>query len=203
MKEFWDQRYNEKTYAYGTAPNAFFKQQLDLLQPQHILMPAEGEGRNAVYAATKGWKVDAFDISIEGQKKALSLAMEHEVSIHYIVSSVENLPYPANSFDSLGLIYAHFPGTKKSEYHQKLLSYLRPGGIVVFEAFSKKHLEYQLKNEKVGGPKDLDTLFSLEEIKADFQNFDFIELKEEEIDLHEGLYHDGTGCVIRFVGKKK
>lgn len=203
MKEFWDQRYRENAYAYGVEPNTFFKQQIDQLTPQHILMPAEGEGRNAVYAAMKGWQVDAFDISIEGQKKALSLAKDNGVNIHYIVSSVENLPYQTPAFDALGLIYAHFPGTKKSEYHQKLLSYLRPGGIVIFEAFSKKHLEYNSKNENVGGPKDLATLCSIEEIKDDFKNFDFLEIKEEEVELHEGLYHNGTGSVIRFVGRKR
>jgi hypothetical protein len=38
---------------YGTTPNEFFKQQLDLLEPGNILLPADGEGRNAVYAASQ------------------------------------------------------------------------------------------------------------------------------------------------------
>jgi hypothetical protein len=54
----------------------------------------------------------------------------------------------------------------------------------------------------VGGPKDIDSLFSIEEIKADFPNYTFLELVEQEIELHEGLYHNGRGSVIRFVGQK-
>jgi hypothetical protein len=55
----------------------------------------------------------------------------------------------------------------------------------------------------VGGPKDLDMLFSIDEIKADFSNYEFLELEEKEIELNEGIYHNGTGSVIRFVARKK
>jgi hypothetical protein len=65
-----------------------------------------------------------------------------------------------------------------------------------------KHLDYNSKNEKVGGPKDLDTLFSIDEIKSDFQNFEVIELRGKEIQLNEGQFHNGLGMVIRFVGRK-
>jgi hypothetical protein len=55
----------------------------------------------------------------------------------------------------------------------------------------------------VGGPKDLESLFSEDEIRADFDNYDFLELKETEVNLNEGLFHNGKGSVIRFVGRKK
>ena len=67
MKEFWDQRYSQKEYAYGETPNEYFRNQITSLTPGKILMPADGEGRNGVFAATLGWKVDAFDISTEGK----------------------------------------------------------------------------------------------------------------------------------------
>lgn len=54
MKEMWDKRYGNTEYAYGEEPNAFFKKTLDKLDLKgSILLPAEGEGRNAVYAAKK------------------------------------------------------------------------------------------------------------------------------------------------------
>jgi hypothetical protein len=61
MIDFWNARYSAAEYAYGTEPNAFFKAQLDQLTPGRLLLPAEGEGRNAVYAAKKGWEVAAFE----------------------------------------------------------------------------------------------------------------------------------------------
>ncbi|CAN5583504.1 class I SAM-dependent methyltransferase [soil metagenome] len=199
----WDDRYSEEGFAYGEEPNSYLKEQLNILDAGSILFPAEGEGRNAVFAAKLGWEVSAFDISSEGQKKAQSLAAKNDVVIDYQVGELQNLHFKEKQFDAVALIYAHFPADIKSQIHGLLDQYLRKGGIVIFEAFSKKHLEYLAKNEKMGGPKDIASLFSIDEIKTDFANYDVVELKETEIDLNEGLYHIGKGSVIRFVGRKK
>lgn len=199
----WNERYSAEAFAYGEQPNQYFKQQLDTLLTGRILFPAEGEGRNAVYAATRGWEVSAFDISSAGQKKALQLAAAQGVSIDYQVGELSALQFTPGQFDAIALIYAHFPASIKSAYHRQLSSYLRSGGLVIFEAFSKNHLAYLARNEKVGGPKDVESLFSLEEVRADFADYDFVELAETEIELTEGIYHNGLGSVIRFVARKK
>ena len=199
----WDDRYKTEEFAYGTAPNNYLKEQIEKLATGSILFPAEGEGRNAIFAAKLGWKVSAFDISEEGRNKAILLAKNNNVSIDYEVGELENLDFQEEQFDAIALIYAHFPATIKSEIHKQLNQLLRKDGIIIFEAFSKKHLEYVTKNEKVGGPKDIESLFSIEEIKADFHNYEIIELEEKEIELNEGLFHNGTGSVIRFVGRKR
>ena len=199
----WDDRYSSEEFAYGEEPNNFLKEQLKKLSPSTILFPAEGEGRNAIFAAKLGWKVAAFDISEEGRNKALRLAENNNVSIDYQVGELETLDFEENQFDAIALIYAHFPAMIKSEIHKQLDKLLKKDGIIIFEAFSKKHLEYVTKNEKVGGPKDIESLFSVEEIKADFPNYEIIKLEEKEIELNEGLYHNGTGSVIRFIGRKK
>ncbi|WP_294965762.1 class I SAM-dependent methyltransferase [uncultured Flavobacterium sp.] len=199
----WDDRYKSEEFAYGEEPNNYLKEQLEKLNPSTILFPAEGEGRNAVFAAKLGWKVSAFDISEEGKNKAIKLAEANNVSIDYQVGELETLDFHEEQFDAVALIYAHFPAEIKSEIHQQLDALLRKNGIIIFEAFSKKHLEYVTQNEKVGGPKDIESLFSIEEIKTDFTNYEIIELEEKEIELSEGLFHNGTGSVIRFVGRKK
>lgn len=199
----WNERYANDEYAYGEQPNKYLEEQLKQLPAGSILFPAEGEGRNAVFAAKQGWKVFAFDISLEGQKKAQRLAERNQVTIDYQVGEFEKLNYGAGQFDAIALIYAHFPASIKSNLHKALSKYLRKGGTIIFEAFSKKHLQYLALNEKVGGPKDIDSLFSIEEIRADFADYDFIELAETEVDLNEGLYHNGLGSVIRFVARKR
>ncbi|MDH6254231.1 SAM-dependent methyltransferase [Chryseobacterium sp. H1D6B] len=199
----WNERYSSDEFAYGIHPNNYLKVQLEKLNPKNILFPAEGEGRNAVFAAKLGWKVAAFDISEEGKNKALQLAKDNNVQIDYQVGELETLDFHTEQFSCIALIYAHFPADIKSSIHKMLNQYLLEGGIIIFEAFSKNHLDYVLKNEKVGGPKDIDSLFSIEEIKSDFENYEILELEETEIELNEGLFHNGTGSVIRFVGKKK
>lgn len=203
MKKLWDERYSNEAFAFGENPNEFLKETLHQFIPEKALFAAEGEGRNAVFAAGLGWEVSAFDLSEFGKMKAEKLATKNKVNIDYTVGDIQTLKYDANSFDALVMIFAHFPASIKSSCHQKLISYLNPGGIVIFEAFSKNHIQYNSINPKVGGPKDIDQLYSIEEIKKDFKDFEIIELIETETDLSEGLYHIGKGSVIRFVGRKQ
>ncbi|HEA30818.1 MAG TPA: class I SAM-dependent methyltransferase [Leeuwenhoekiella sp.] len=195
--EFWNERFGKKEYIYGTQPNKFFKQQIDKLIPGSILLPAEGEGRNAIYAASKGWNVTAFDISDNGRKKADRLSMKYNVAIDYKVIGV--LDFKTNQkFDVIGLSYAHFPAEIRKQAHQHLIKFLKPDGIVVFEAFAKAQLD-----KDSGGPKNEAMLFSIEEIKTEFSQLDFKLLKEETIELSEGNHHVGKADVIRFIGTAK
>lgn len=199
----WDDRYSNVEFAYGEEPNNYLKEQLAKLTVGTILFPAEGEGRNAVFAAKMGWNVSAFDISNEGKNKAVKLAKKNKVSIDYKVGELETFDFETEQFDAIALIYAHFPANIKSLYHKTFDKYLKKNGTIIFEAFSKKHIDYVTANEKVGGPKDIESLFSIDEIKADFPNYEIVELVEQDIELSEGLYHNGTGSVIRFIGRKK
>lgn len=199
----WDDRYKDNAYAYGIEPNEFLKEQLDQLPPASILFPAEGEGRNAVYAAKNGWQVTAFDISEEGKKKADLLTQQNQVALDYHVGVLEDLNFAPEQFKAIAFIYAHFPAAIKSRYHKTLLDHLQPGGMVIFEAFSKNHIAYQHLNPNVGDYQDMDSLFSLEEVAADFSCCDHLLLEEVEVELNEGLFHIGKGSVIRFVGRKR
>lgn len=202
-KAMWDKRYMDNDFVYGKEPNLFFKEWLRKLEPGNILMPADGEGRNGVFAAQLHWAVTSFDLSEEGKLKALELAKENNVILDYIVGDLEQLQFEPSSFDAIGLIYAHFSAEKKSILHKKLNDYLKPGGIIIFEAFSKLHILCNEQDPKVGGPKDINMLFSTAEIASDFDNYDILLLEEKEIILEEGKYHIGKGSVIRFVGRKK
>lgn len=202
-KTFWDERYAATEFAYGEEANEFLKETLVTIPTGKILFPADGEGRNGVYAATLGWQVSSCDLSEEGKKKALKLAAARGVVIDYQVGDLKDLSHPEESFDAIALIFAHFSGDKKSAYHQLLHKYLKKGGYVIFEAFSKNHLAYNSVNPKVGGPKDLATLASIEEVKADFKDFEVLRLEDREVELNEGNYHIGKGAVVRFVGIKK
>jgi hypothetical protein len=201
-KEFWNEKYQNTNFAYGKEPNLFFKEELQKIKTGKILLPADGESRNGVYASKLGWDVTATDLSIEGKSKALKLASEFNVNLKYVVGDIQDLELPKVSFDVIGLIYAHFSAWKISIIHQKLTTLLKPNGYVIFEAFSKNHLNYQKNNPKIGGPKDIDMLFSIEQIQQDFTGFEIQVLVEKEVFLNEGNSHNGKGSVIRFIGKK-
>ncbi|MDT0686480.1 class I SAM-dependent methyltransferase [Autumnicola psychrophila] len=203
MKEFWNERYKEDDYVYGKDPNKYLKVKLNKIKPGRILFPAEGEGRNAVFAAKLGWDVSSFDISIEGKKKALRLAEEEGVIINYQTTDSPDLAFAEEKFDVIALVYAHFPPEIRRDYFNLFKHILKKGGKVIFEGFGSKHPEYQTLNPSVGGPKEEKILFSEKEIREAFQEFNFEEFYEGEIVLNEGKFHKGKGYVIRFVAEKK
>jgi hypothetical protein len=197
MSDFWNSRYAQETYAYGIEPNVFYAEHLPTLSGKKILFVAEGEGRNAVYAAQQGYDVTAYDLSEQGQIKALRLAAQMNVTITYHVGALDSLSLVPESFDGLVLIFAHFPAEIRKQEHHKLLSLLKPGGKILFEAFAKT----QLGNPS-GGPKDAALLFDEMEVRTEFTGIDFELLETVEVDLDEGPYHQGKGNVVRCIGTK-
>ncbi len=108
MKSEWDTRYNSEEFIYGKAPNMFFADfLLNSKEVGKILLPAEGEGRNAVFAASVGWEVDAFDFSEAAQYKALKYAKESFVDINYFIQDFGDLKLNNQYYDCIALIYNH------------------------------------------------------------------------------------------------
>ena len=197
MNNFWDERYATEEYVYGTEPNEYFKQKLKKLTPGKMLMPGEGEGRNAVYAASLGWEVTAFDSSAEGKRKAERLALKNKVIFNYLINDYDSIRLEREEFDGIGLIYTHVTELNRHEYHKKLVSFLKPGGILIMEGFSKKQI-----HNNTGGPGDVGMLFSKDELQYDFCDFSKLSITEEEIVNDEGPYHRGKASVIRVYGVK-
>jgi ubiquinone/menaquinone biosynthesis C-methylase UbiE len=202
-KTFWNKRYESNDYAYGTEANEFFKKTLDQLKIRgKLLLPAEGEGRNAVYAAQKGFEVTAFDISNNGKKKAEKLAKTKGVSINYLVGDIFDLSFKDNDFDAVALIYTHFPPVMRSKIFKKIKDLVKPKGYIILEGFSKANITYRKNNPKIGGPDQLDMLFSIENVLQDFNGFKTLLIEEVDENLNEGFYHNGVGKVIHYIGQK-
>lgn len=196
MREFWDQRYSEHDTVYGVAPNLFFKKFIDSHTPGSILLPADGEGRNGLYAAAKGWNVTAFDFSRVARDKALANAKAANLTLQYDMLSIEDF-VPADLYDAVGLIYVHLPPDLRSLFHRRIAASLKPGGLLVVEAYNKNQLKYSS-----GGPKDPAQLFSLEILQKDFAELACIHCEETEEELQEGPFHVGKAALVRYIARK-
>ena len=197
MENLWDQRYASDNYIYGTRPNDWFVEKLRIMKVGKLLLPAEGEGRNAVWAAEQGWNVTAYDQSYEGRTKALRLAADRGVDINYLIKDLRCFRGEENSYDVIALIYVHMPAEFRTKVHTELVRLLKPGGCLILEAFSKA----QMSNNS-GGPKNLDMLYSTSELKSDFDDLKILELHDVRIHLEEGSLHTGLANVIRIFARK-
>lgn len=193
----WDERYAGTQFFYGTKPNAYFAGFLKKQStPGIMLLPGEGEGRNAVFAASLGWRVDAFDTSRVAIKKAKSLAKQQHVEINYQYGDVKSFRVTPEKYDLIALIFFHLPEAVRKKFHHQVAQSLKKGGIVLVESFAKE----QIRNDS-GGPPDVSMLYSPEMLKSDFSALKIIELQKTTTTLNEGR-HAGIADLVRFVGQK-
>lgn len=188
--EFWNMLFDQEAYAFGEESNHYLKEKLTDMTPGKVLLPGEGEGRNAVYCALQGWGVSAFDISEKGKEKADRLAADKGVKIDFKVGDVPEILYPEEYFDALVLIFAHFMPQYRRSYHRQLMSYLKPGGKLILEGHARS-------NEEA-----VDIRFNLEELREDFKGLAFIEAQTGMEDLHEGRIITGATHVVQIFAQK-
>lgn len=193
----WDRRYAADEYIYGTEPNSFLADHTEKLSGP-VLSLAEGEGRNSVFLAALGLEVHGVDGSKVGLAKAQALAKLRGVTIQTEVADLGVFEPAANHYRSVIAISAHLPSAIREKLYPRVERCLKPGGILLLEAYS----EDQLARE-TGGPKDADMLMSRAKIEREFANYEPILLRELERDVCEGIGHTGLASVVQFIGRKK
>ena len=193
----WNERYGSDDFAYGTEPNSFLAENAKLLTGP-VLSLAEGEGRNAVFLASLGLDVLGVDGSEVGLAKAQKLADSKGVAIRTEVADLATYQPPANFYGSVVSISAHLPSDVRRRLYPLVEQCLKPGGIILFEAYSKSQL-----SRNTGGPKDPDMLMTAVDIQKEFSNCEVLLCHEIEREVVEGEFHTGMACVVQFIGKKK
>jgi SAM-dependent methyltransferase len=200
--EFWNARYREGAYAFGEAPNVFLASQAHYLKPgARALVPGDGQGRNGVWLATQGIVVDSVDVSPLAVEKARELAAKRGVTINAQVADLLTWAWPLAQYDIVAAVYLHFFDADRPRMHRAMMDALKPGGVLVLEAFSLEQLELK-KLHGSGGPGTLDMLFSKEKLASDFAGNSFILLEQARTQLDEGHRHKGPAAVVRAIVQK-
>lgn len=197
----WDERYNTADFAYGKTPNDFVKSEYwRIPKPGKVLCLAEGEGRNAVFLAKKGYEVTAVDLSTVGLQKAERLANEHKVNISTIATDLADYEFEKNNWDGIVSIAAHLPPQLRTHIHKQVVESLKPGGIFILEAYTPKHLE--MPGSGGPPPSQKNRFMSLYELKNELNGLQFLIAQEIEREIYEGKYHYGESSVVQIVGIK-
>ncbi len=194
----WNERYAGEEYVYGTEPNSFLAHNAKLLTGP-VLSLAEGEGRNAVFLASLGLEVLGVDSSEVGLAKAQKLAAARGVTIRTEVADLGDFAPPENTFGSVVSIFAHLPGTLRQRLYPMVERSLKPGGIILLEAYTLAQLP-----RDTGGPKDPDMLMSAAGLRQEFVNCEVILAREIDRHVAEGGHRfGGPGAVVQFIARKK
>lgn len=191
----WDDRYSEDGYAYGTEPNDFVREQAHRIPEGPVLCVAEGEGRNAVHLAELGHAVTAVDASSVGMQKAGALAEERGVTISTVVADLSTYAVEAGAWAGVVSVFAHVPPQVRVELHRKLVAGLRPGGVLILEAYTPDQI-----GRGTGGPPVPGPMMTLEGLRTELAGLDLVIGRELVREVHEGRYHTGEAAVVQIVG---
>lgn len=195
----WNERYREAGFAYGTEPNEFLVENAERYLPPggEVLCLAEGEGRNAVYLATLGFRVTGVDGSSVGLEKARDLAARRGVSIDTVVADLADYDLGRARWDGVVSIWCHLPPPLRRRVHGAVADALRPGGVLLLEAYTPEQLTF-----KTGGPPVAEMMMTLDGLREELTGLDLLEGVEKHRTIHEGAYHDGMSAVVQVVARK-
>ncbi len=198
MREFWESRYAEPEYAYGTEPNHYLVSQAPRIKAgMRALAVGDGEGRNGVWLARQGLEVLSVDAAASGQAKARRLADEAGVELATEQVDLLRWAWPKAAYDVVVSIYVHFMPDHRAVMHRSMLEALRPGGLLIMEGFHVDQLNYES-----GGPPLAEMLFTADMLAEDFAEAEVLELEEKVIELAEGRFHEGPAAVVRMLAQR-
>lgn len=191
-RAFWESRFAQEAYVYGTEPNAFVRQVAPHLPKGRTLAVADGEGRNAVYLAQLGHEVTMWDYAQAGLEKCRRLAEARGVRVVTEWVDVTKATWPEARFDVVVCTYLHLPAPQRQAVLSHIASAVKPGGHVVMEVFSLHQLRYG-----TGGPEDPALLYHPAEFWFAFSAWRVRHWFWGEVERKEGQHHNGLCHVIQ------
>jgi len=195
---FWNERYSSDDLAYGEAPNVFLvRMAAQLPTSGDALDIGAGEGRNALFLASRGLNVLAVDQSEVGMQKAQRLAKERGLLLRTQAIDLAEFDAGPHSFDVVSSIFVHLPAKLRAAVHHRIAAWLKPGGVYLLEAYAPDQIE-----RSTGGPKDPGLLASLEAILRDLQGLEIEHQATLVRTVTEGRFHTGEASVIQVLARK-
>jgi 2-polyprenyl-3-methyl-5-hydroxy-6-metoxy-1,4-benzoquinol methylase len=148
----WDARYAESPMVWSAGPNALFASLVQDWTPGSALDVASGEGRTALWLASRGWQVRAVDFSAVGIDKARERAVAQGISVDWVVGDVTTTDL-GSGYDLVALLYLQLEHGQMADVVGRCVQALAPGGRLVVVAHDLDNIEHG-----VGGPQDASVL---------------------------------------------
>jgi rhodanese-related sulfurtransferase len=174
-------------HQHGITPSSFLIRNFDLLPKGLALDFVMGEGRNAIYLATRGFDVDGVDPDPEAVAQARIASRKLGVPIRAIVGNVEDGTYiiPIEAYDVIVVFnYLHRPLFKD------IRDGLVPGGVVVYQTYTVEQAQY-------GRPTDPNALLRPGELRMQFSDWEILRYRELAGASRDGEMRAVAGIVAR------
>lgn len=196
----WNRRFEGESFLFGTEPNAWLRDHAGVWAPgSRVLCVADGEGRNSIWLARQGLRVQAFDISPVGVAKARAWAAREGVQVDYEVADCDGWAWPESAYDGVAAIFVQFADPAlRARLFRRMAAALKPGGTLVLQGYTPKQLDY-----RTGGPPQVEHLYTEDLLREAFAALDIVELRSYEAELAEGSGHHGRSALIGMVARRR
>lgn len=195
-REDWNERYSTKSLIWGAKPNQRLADEVNGLAPGRALDLGAGEGRNALWLAESGWKVEAVELSDVAVEKARQLAIGRGVSdnVEFTVADLRNYKPGRMVYDLVVIMYLHLIWPDIKGILVGAAKAVAPGGTFLLIGHDLSNIK-----EGYGGPKDSGILYSAEQasgIVAEELNIDAAERIERLVKTDSGQ-KTAYDCLVR------
>jgi hypothetical protein len=129
--------------------------------------------------------------------KAGRLAAEQGVALSTEVADLATHDLGLEAWDAIVSIFMHLPSRLRCEVFARAVAALRPGGVVLFEAYAKGQL-----GRGTGGPPEIDLLVAPDEVAQEFPGCRILHAFHGLREITEGRHHNGPGEVVQLVMQK-
>jgi len=174
----WNQRYEGSELVWSAAPNIWVQQLTEDLPVGTVLDIAAGEGRNALWLASRGWKATAADFSTVALQRVRSLAQEQlgdaAGRVSTLEADVETWVPDARSYDLVLVVYLQIPQPQRSTIMRAAAEAVAPGGTLLVVGHDSANL-----TSGHGGPQDPAVLYTPQDIAADIEPTHLVIVREE------------------------
>jgi SAM-dependent methyltransferase len=157
----WDARYAGSELVWGAEPNQFVAQELAGVPAGRALDLAAGEGRNAIWLASLGWRVTAVDFSAVALDRARRLAAARGLQVDWVQADLRTHRPEPGAYDAVVVAYLHLIPAELTQVLGRAAAAVAPGGRVVVVGHDLANL-----TGGIGGPQDPEVLYTAESIAA-------------------------------------
>lgn len=184
--EAWNLRYAESEMVWSLEPNEFVVEYLSDLPAGKMLDLGGGEGRNALWFASRGWHVENSDFSAVAVTKFLQRA-EREGLLELCTGTTVDATHPESCVtkpvDLAVMAYLQIPAADLAAAIATAAHSLRPGGTFFGVWHARENLEYGF-----GGPPSPELNPTQDELRAACEA---VGMKIETLTLRERYFVSG------------
>lgn len=155
----WDARYAAAPLVWSSGPNRFLEEETCDLAPGRALDVACGEGRNAIWLASRGWRATGVDYSPVAIEKAARIAQERGVDVEWVTADVTQWTPEPRAYDLVVLLYLQLPAHERAIAYRGAADAVAPGGTLLVVAHDLDNLV-----QGYGGPQEPSVLTTPESV---------------------------------------